>query len=436
MELPPSRSYEKQLLYVIPDHMLRLMDMSTDSGKVDEVGATTPNTATILRQRNSRLVLDTIRGADSAVRVAKIAKLTGLSRPTVETVCDGLLAQGWLHLGASSQDSTPAVGRPARLLEFNARAGFVLAVDVGAHTISAAIADLRGETVAVQRSRVDSTLSGRERIIVIDDAINTVIDSSGTDVDSVYAATIGTPGTVSPTNARVDISPGMPGWSEVDIREALSRSLTCPIEVENDANLAAIGERARGVAAGCTDVIFLLLGERLGAGIISNDVLLRGRDGAAGELGYVKLRGLETGDPRYGPLEYHVNASALVRLGAQARDRGEDLGASDLTAEGITRSASHGHSAAIAVVQTLASTLSEGIAPALLTLNPQVLVLGGGLSRGGDVLTDALVDSLANLLLYLPQVRTSALGDSAVLQGAVTQSLARVEREVLWKVSA
>jgi predicted NBD/HSP70 family sugar kinase len=412
------------------------MGMSTESGKVVELGGSAPNTATVLRQRNSRLVLDTIRAADSAVRVAKIAKLTGLSRPTVETVCDGLLAQGWLHVGASPEDSTPAVGRPARLLEFNARAGFVLAVDVGAHTISAAIADLRGETVAVHRSRVDSSITGGERIGVIDAAINTVIDSSATDVDSVYAATIGTPGTVSPTNARVDISPGMPGWSEVDIREALSRSLTCPIEVENDANLAAIGERARGVAAGCADVVFLLLGERLGAGIISNDVLLRGRDGAAGELGYVKLRGLETGDPRYGPLEYHVNASALVRLGAQAIDEGENLGVSELTAEGITRSARHGNPAAIAVVQRLANTLSEGIAPALLTLNPQVLVVGGGLSRGGDVLAEALIDSLTDLLLYVPHVRTSALGDSAVLEGAIAQALTRVEREVLSQVSA
>jgi predicted NBD/HSP70 family sugar kinase len=412
------------------------MGMSTESGKVVDVGGPAPNTATVLRQRNSRLVLDTIRAADSPVRVATIAKLTGLSRPTVETVCDGLLAQGWLHVGASPEDATPAVGRPARLLEFNARAGFVLAVDVGAHTIAAAIADLRGETVAVQRSRVDAAITGGERISVIDAAINTVIDSSATDVASVYAATIGTPGTVSPTNARVDISPGMPGWSEVDIREALSRSLSCPIEVENDANLAAIGERARGVAAGCADVVFLLLGERLGAGIISNDVLLRGRDGAAGELGYVKLRGLETGDARYGPLEYHVNASALVRLGAEAMDEGEDLGTSELTAEAITRSAREGNHAAMAVVQRLASTLSEGIAPALLTLNPQVLVVGGGLSRGGDVLTDALIDSLADLLLYAPQVRTSALGDSAVLEGAIAQALTRVEREVLSQVSA
>lgn len=394
-------------------------------------------TATTLRQFNSSTVLDIVRRSADPLRVTEIAKTAKLSRPTVETVTEGLLEQGWLRLVDVA--ATPTVGRPARLYEFNERASFVLGVDVGAHSITVALGDLRGGIVATERRRVTPDLSASERLDVTATVINTLIQKSSIKKSAILSMTVGTPGTVSPTNERVGLSPGMPGWQEIDVAKSLAHTVDCAIDLENDANLAAVGERAQGVAVGCTDMIFLLLGERLGAGIIANDQLLRGRNGAAGELGYVPMPDANDRDPRYGPLESLVNASALVRLGKQsaaAHPTGALANLDELTARSVTVAATQGDAEASSIVRRLAETLAIGVAPSLLTLNPDMLVVGGGVSLAGEVLRQALVDAIGQVVLYPPEVRLSALGDEAVVVGAVTRSLERVETEVLARVSA
>ncbi|MEO8263120.1 MAG: ROK family protein [Pseudolysinimonas sp.] len=412
------------------------MPMSTDPSGAPALAG---GTATTLRQRNSSAVLDIVRRASTPLRVAEIAQAASLSRPTVETVAEGLLDQDWLLLADADDAGAPSVGRPARLYRFNERAGFVLGVDVGAHSVTVAIGDLRGGIVATERHRVAPELPAIERLAATSDVIAALIAHTGIARSDILAMTVGTPGTVSPATDRVGLSPGMPGWPEVDVVGALAASVDCAIELENDANLAAVGERARGIGAGCADMVFLLLGERLGAGIIANDALVRGRNGAAGELGYVPVRGARDRDPRFGPLESRVNASALVRMGLRAAAEHPDsaLAASaELSAGDVTLAATRGDAYASGLVRRLARRIAHGIAPTLLTLNPELLVVGGGVSLAGEVLRSALASAITKVVLYPPEVRLSALGDEAVVLGAVTQSLERVEADVLARVSA
>lgn len=412
------------------------MPMSTESSATLPLGG---GTATTLRQRNSSAVLDIVRRSSAPLRVAEIAQAASLSRPTVETVAEGLLDQAWLLLADADDAGAPSVGRPARLYRFNERAGFVLGVDVGAHSVTVAIADLRGGIVATERHRVGPELPAAERLAATAEVIGALIAHTGIDRASILSMTVGTPGTVSPATDRVGLSPGMPGWPEVDVVAALASSVDCSIELENDANLAAVGERARGVGGGCADMVFLLLGERLGAGIIANDALVRGRNGAAGELGYIPVGGAAHRDPRFGPLESRVNASALVRMGARAAAEHPEsaLAASaPLTAGDVTMAATRGDAHASALVRRLARRIARGIAPTLLTLNPDMLVVGGGVSLAGEVLRSALATAIEKVVLYPPEIRLSALGDEAVVLGAVTQSLDRVEADVLARVSA
>ena len=397
--------------------------------------------AATLRQRNSSAVLDILRRSATPLRVAEVAQLADLSRPTVETVAQGLLEQGWLQLVGPQEASgqSPAVGRPARLFALNERARHVVGVDIGAHRVTVALGDLRGAVVTSRRRSLPPEMPSSRRLATTAALVGEVLADAAVDTATVVAMTVGTPGTVPGTNDRVGLSPGIPGWASVDVRQALQDTVGCAIEVENDANLAAVGERARGVAAGCADLVFLLLGERLGAGVIANDALVRGRNGAAGELGYVPVGGTEDRDARYGPLESQVNASALVRLGeAAAREHPESALArcSPLTADGITRAATGGDAVAGTVLQRLAGMIAAGVAPTLLTLNPEKLVIGGGVSLAGEVLRGALDEAIARLVLYPPEVHLSALGDDAVVVGAVARSLERVEVEVLAHVSA
>jgi predicted NBD/HSP70 family sugar kinase len=362
-----------------------------------------------------------------------------LSRPTVETVAEGLLAQGWLALADADADDAPLVGRPARLYRFQERSGLVVGVDIGAHSTAVSVADLLGGVVASERRRVPPDLAAPERLGLTAELIGDLIRHIGIDRASILAMTVGTPGIVSPSQQRVGLSPGMPGWPETDVISALAGTVDCAIELENDANLAAVGERARGVAAGCADMVFLLLGERLGAGIIANDQLLRGRDGAAGELGYVPVRGARHRDPRFGPLESRVNASALVNMGKRAAEQHTTsllAAQSELSASDITLAATRGDPQASQVVRRLAERIAEGIAPTLLTLNPEMLVIGGGVSLAGEVLRSSLTAAIEKVVLYPPQIRLSTLGDEAVVLGAITRSLERVEAEVLARVQA
>jgi predicted NBD/HSP70 family sugar kinase len=245
----------------------------------------------------------------------------------------------------------------------------------------------------------------------------------GVKPEKVLSLTVGTPGTIAPESGQVGKSPSMPGWAGTDLIEPLHRLMGCPIMLENDANLAAVGERACGVAAGCDDILFLLLGERLGAGVIANGQLVRGQDGAAGELGYVDARGAANRPATYGPLESLVNAEAIVALGRREVEEsptGELArlaadGGDRLTAATISQAADLGDAAAVRVLARTARTLARGIAPALLTLNPKLLVIGGGISRAGEVLRQQLSEEIAGLVLYPPDVRISALGDEAVL---------------------
>jgi predicted NBD/HSP70 family sugar kinase len=400
---------------------------------------TSEGSAAALRQRNSSRVLEVIRSSAIPLRVAEIATATGLSRPTVETVSEGLLEQDWLTIADPAPSAGPSVGRPARLYRFNDRAAYVMGVDIGAHTVSVALGDLSGNFVVTAKTRVQPDMAAEGRLSLAADAIGTLLRNEGVDAGDVLALTVGTPGTVSPLSPVVGISPGLPGWAHVDVRSALAEVIDCEVALENDANLAVVGERTRGVAAGAADVIFLLLGERLGAGVIANGDLIRGRDGAAGEVGYVPVPGAPEHDPRYGPLEAQVNASALVQRGrtaAAAHPESSLNQAQVLTAETITKEASLGDAVAIEVIEHLASDIARGIAPSILTLNPEVLVIGGGISRGGEVLRASIEDAIAEAVLYVPRVVISALGDEAVLVGAVAKALERVEVEVLARVSA
>ncbi len=371
--------------------------------------------------------------------------MTGLSRPTVETVTEGLLEQGWVTVTEPDEGTASrGRGRPAKLYQFNATAAHVIGVDIGAHTIAVVLADLRGNTIASVRERVFPAMGASARLAIVSTAIENLLTRGGVDVSNVLAMTVGTPGTVSPARDRVGMSPGMPGWSDIDVLATIRETVECDVELENDANLAAVGERALGVAQDSSDVLFLLLGERLGAGVISNGALIRGRDGAAGEIGYVHVPGADDRDPAYGSLESRVNASALLQLGrAQLAQHPESRlaelsygDAANLTAEGITLAATEGDPAAVAALRELARVLAEGVAPALLTLNPAIMVIGGGISRGGSILSESLTEALDPLLLFPPDIRISALGDEAVLAGAVDQSIRRVELDVLSKVSA
>ncbi|MFF0159918.1 ROK family protein [Streptomyces sp. NPDC005263] len=376
-----------------------------------------------LRATNAAAVLAAVRSTDPHPRLSTLAEATRLSRPTVEAIVEELTDRGLIEVApAVSARGQRSPGRPARRFRFRPHAGFVVGVDVRPRSVSACLADLDGRAVAVERKAVRADLGGPARARAVVSVVRGAIDRAGADA-RVWAATIGTPGLVDRSNTRIRQADNLKGWAEADVVTTLHDALGCPVAVENDANLAALGEQWRGVGGSADEMVFVLLGERLGAGVITGGRLLRGHRGAAGEIGFIRFPGSTSSRPGLEPL---VADGGTPDRKDPARHTGADL----------VRAAAEGDPRAVAAITSYGRRLAAGIAPVLLALDPALVVLGTGLFAdpdllpAGEILLRATEEEADSLLVDLPRWRLSSLGDEAVITGAVRFALSSVE-EVL-----
>jgi predicted NBD/HSP70 family sugar kinase len=383
----------------------------------------------LLREINTAAVLTVLRGS-IPLRLAEIAARTGLSRPTVGQSVSKLVVDGWAEYvdGATS----PGPGRPARRVRFRSETAYVVGIDVGPHKIRTVVADLDGEVVA--RSQVEShglrtsgQLLGRARW-----SVTTALRRARVPRERVASVAVGTPGTVDPSTHVLTSAPSLEGWESLGLGDAVHAWFDCPVQVENDANLAALAESWRGVARGVDTVVYVHWGARIGAGVLIGGRLHRGVAGAAGEIGYLAVTG-GARDARpdargLGPFERAVNAAAIVELAGRAsgsrRGAPQDVGA-------VFAAARAGDGTARRAVETTSARLAKGLAPVLLVLDPDLMVLGGGISLGGSELLAVVERQLSRLTLTPPRLELSALGADATATGAVRLALTDVERRLL-----
>jgi predicted NBD/HSP70 family sugar kinase len=395
----------------------------------------------LLRQLSQGKVLTALREVPH-LRLAEIARRTGLSRPTVSEVVDELREAGWVDYVEEHRDSRNVIGRPARLVRFRADAGCVLGIDIGPHHTSTVVADLNGEPLTTSRRATSGAQDGRELLAVVRSAIREALHEAGFKREQVLAAAAGSPGILDPDSSKLVQAPGLPGWTSLNLRAELRRSLRCPVQVENDVNLAVLGEQWRGIARNTPTVVFALWGQRVGGGICIDGRLHRGTSGAAGEIGYLTVLephshdGARPDAQGRGPFERLTGASAIVdlarslpyrrspRLAALLRDDALDV-------VSVFDAAADGDSGAQGVIDTIAARLARGLAPVLLVLDPDLLVIGGGLSRAGPIVLDAVTRHLRPLTLVPTPIELSLLGDDAVVMGAVRLALDDVENRLL-----
>lgn len=373
-----------------------------------------------LRAANAAAVLAAVRESPRPPRLANLAELTKLSRPTVEVIVEDLVRTGLIEESAATPSrGVQSPGRPARQFQFRPQAGCVVGIDVRAYAVNACVADLDGNLTAVRHRAARRDLTGAARARAVTAVVQSVLEQAGVDRSRVCAAAIGTPGWVQ-DNARVRYVDNLKDWAEVNIAAIVSELLDCPTAVENDANLAALGEQWRGTATATPELIFLQLGERLGAGIIAGGRPLRGHHGAAGEIGFLVF-------PDGSPLA----ARAIGSPGAQRP--GIDPSSIRSSAD-VVRGAAAGDPTAIAALEAVGARLAEVMAPILLALDPAMVVIGTSLfalppsPEACDYVLKAADQHSASLLVEAPEWRLSSLGDDAILIGAVRFALAAVER--------
>jgi len=367
---------------------------------------TTRATAPLLKDLNERAVLEAIR-AGAPISRAEISRRAGISKPTVSLALRSLLDAGLVR-EAAHDPSGPSYG--AVFFEPVAEAALVLGFDVGARFLRGALCDLHGEV----RARQDVELTGASAeaslaaIAGLREALPAGAGLEGHRVDGVV---VGVPGVVEEGSDRLRLAANVPGLEGMAFRAELEQALGLAVRVENDVNLAALGEQWRGVARGVEDFAFLSIGTGLGAGLVLHGELHRGRHGAAGEVDYVSAGRAGHVDPC---------AAALSGVAAELAAGAETVLAAPYEVPDVFAAARAGDAVASAVVQEEARRIALHIVPLAAVADVALVVLGGGLGANSDLLLEPVRSRLADWVPYPPRVEVSSLGEAAVLTGALS----------------
>ncbi|TCC51188.1 ROK family transcriptional regulator [Kribbella capetownensis] len=388
---------------------------------VTQATATPP----LLRRVNAGKLLGVLSNAGVMTGTGLI-QATGLTRATVHAVCNDLISMGWVVELDPGRDDT-AVGRPSRRFEFNSRAGYVLGIDIGDAKTTVLLADLRGETVAKAGRSVSDVKTPGERTDIVHETIVEALASAGVCDPQVLAAGVGV---AAPVDRDGNILVDDEFWRRFDA--GLAKRLTelhgWPVLLENDANLAALGEQWRGEGRDVDDLAVLLAGERFGSGLMDSGRLLHGSRGGAGEMVYLKL------------VEGVGDTHGIARI---ARDQGAAAVADPavdtilrtldgpITAEQVFTAAGSGDEVALGILQHVAGRTARVVATLGILFNPELVVLGGAVAQAAKALLPDIERHLATFTSTPPRVAVSSLGDAIVSVGAVRHALNYVEQHAL-----
>jgi glucokinase-like ROK family protein len=324
-----------------------------------------------------------------ALSRAELAGQLGEPRARVLGEIDALIADGLLR------EAGPAAsrgGRRSTLVELSADLRFA-AVDLGASSIDVEITDGRLEPVAAYAEPADIR-SGPQAVLRRVSEILAKLRAEGA-YQRLWAIGIGVPGPVSFRDGVPVSPPIMPGWDRYPVRDLLAREHGCPVVVDNDVNIMAIGERHGGVARSVDNLLFVKLGTGIGCGIYLGGEVYRGTDGCAGDIGHIQLdeHGQACSCGNVGCLEALFGGAALARdaLAAARTDASPALAerlaaAGTVSASDVADGAAEGDATCIRLIRDGGRRVGTVLAGLVSFVNPSMIVIGGGLAGLGHVL--------------------------------------------------
>src|SRR5436309_2405430 len=371
----------------------------------------------LLRELGEQAVLETIFRKGPITR-PEIAAATNLSKPTVSAAVSRLEHGGLVRAAGQRAGQR---GRKPLAYVVSSRAGFVVGADIGGSNLRVAAADLFGEPIC-DLKRPTAKNGGRAVGVQILEMVTEVIDQAGAVHGRPLAMGISAPGIVDQASGRVtSLAYNVAPEGGFDPLEVIRDRFDLPVLVDNNVNLAAVGEKWFGLARGVSTMVFIAIGAGIGMGTIIDDELVRGAHGAAGEICYLPLVG-DPFNPRHrlhGGLEDEIGAAGIVAAFHERRGP-EDPELSSV--HDVFELAGAGNAAARSVVDHVAERLGTAIATVCAILDPELVVLGGGIGAS-PLLLRPVRGSAAALVPITARVETSLLGDRAALQGAIAVAL-------------
>ncbi|MCM3132293.1 ROK family protein [Paenibacillus polysaccharolyticus] len=391
-----------------------------------------------IRNLNENLIMDALRAQGTMSR-ADISRQTGLSKPTVSSAVEHLIGR---NLVKETGRADNAQGRKATLIQFNETAYYVCGIDIGATRIRIALSDLNGQIVTYAtyppmdqnmrrmpgpdfvQSPVEAEIEGRHHsfessempvLHVLYSYVDQLLRENGLQWNDIRCIGFGIPGVVLPGSGKISrIVDPLVGMEEDFSRHALARAFPCDVILDNDVNLAALGEYRKGAAKDSPLFIFFSIGAGTGAGIMVQGHLLHGLGGLTGEVAEMRME-----DGRR--LEDVLSADGLMRLAR--RHCFKDPFSSDMQPEDIFEGTRRGEEWAINIMNQYSQMIASALRQISTLLAPEMIVLGGGIGGNGDVLLPLLREAAAEQFPVQPQLICSELGERAVVTGAVQVAL-------------
>ncbi|NNU84486.1 ROK family glucokinase [Geobacillus sp. BMUD] len=270
---------------------------------------------------------------------------------------------------------------------------WLVGIDLGGTTIKMAFVTTEGDIV--HKWEIPTNTANHGEYIVADIARSlerTLVQLGGTK-ERLFAAGIGAPGPVEEETGMLYETVNI-GWTNYPLKQRLEEAIGLPVAVDNDANLAALGEMWKGAGGGARHLLFVTLGTGVGGGVIANGAIVRGINGAGGEIGHMTMipdGGARCNCGKTGCLETIASATGIVRIAKEkltADERPSELRNGDVTAKAVFDAAKTGDALALEVVDEATYYLGWALANAANVTNPEKIVIGGGVSKAGDMLVE------------------------------------------------
>ncbi|MET3576199.1 ROK family transcriptional regulator [Bhargavaea ullalensis] len=365
------------------------------------------------RNRNARQVLQCVQMAGSTTRT-EIARRLSLSKPTVSTIIAELIEEGWI-VETGSGEASASGGRKPVNLRFNPKKAYCIGVDIGGTKVAVGVTDLKGELESYRTFPTQEHLE-RDLFGTIREKVEEMKKELSIGDGQILGLGAGVPGVTNVQTGVVEEAPAL-RWKNFPVRMKLEELFPFPVYVDNDVNIGALGEHWKGLGRDKRNLIFIAVGTGIGSGIILNGQLFRGSHYSAGEIGYMVTdrtlsKKYEASFEGYGFLESMAGGTSVgISL---SRRLGRPVSARE--AFELYRS---GDPAAVEELGTALQHLGIAIANYVSILDPELIILGGGLAQSFDVIHPVVSDIVKQHAPKECEIVKTASGSEAGVIGAV-----------------
>jgi glucokinase-like ROK family protein len=379
----------------------------------------TPGSQSSLHRANLERVVRAVRLAGSLTQ-AEIARSTGLSAATVSNIVRELRDNGTVQVTPTSSG-----GRRARSVALSGDAGVVVGVDFGHSHLRVAVGNLAHQVLAEESEPIDVDASASQGFDRAEQLVGRLVRSTGISPEKVLGVGLGVPGPIDVESGALGSTAILPGWSGINPRQELADRLGVPVQVDNDANLGALGELVWGGGRGVKDLAYIKVASGVGAGLVIDGRIYRGPGGTAGEIGHITLD--ESGPVcrcgNRGCLETFTAARYVLELLRGSHGDG-------LTVPKMVQLAREGDPGCRRVISDVGRHIGMGVASLCNLLNPSRVVLGGDLAEAGELVLGPIRESVSRYAIPSAAQRLSvvpgALGARAEVLGALALVLSEM----------